>query len=327
MTKSSEIKPLVIKHRAAGWSIGKLASTFGVHASTIKRCLGTIKPQIRKKRRHAKVIDAWMKTRIKRALHGVANKSTRSVARELTEKGYAVSHQTVWRVAKSLGLRKKKNRKTFALTPAQAKKRVDYAKTMLGASHAELVFVDESYIELVSPPNCHNDGTWLFIEDKEMQVPIPKYTTKINVLAGISLKGASRLVFFDGTMNSAKFTHYMMLIIRDMKKLHGDDELTVVMDSATCHRSNHTTTWLNRHGVKAFDKFKWPAASPDFNPIENVWSTLQSRVLACKPQNKSQMMKKAKVVWSRMDAAEIASYIHALPARYQQVIQTKGMQT
>ena len=50
------------------------------------------------------------------------------------------------------------------------------------------------------------------------------------------------------------------------------DELTLMEDSASVHRSKYSKSWRQAHGMK---KLVWPTNSPDLNPIENFWKIVK----------------------------------------------------
>ena len=79
--------------------------------------------------------------------------------------------------------------------------------------------------------------------------------------------------------------------------------------------------------MKFIQKDEWPAHSPDLNPIENVWSTLQKQVAVKSPRTKRALKNIATRMWNRMPQESIADYVKSNPHRYQEVIALRGAQT
>ena len=46
-------------------------------------------------------------------------------------------------------------------------------------------------------------------------------------------------------------------------------------DCAPSHRSKYTLKWFENKGIEII---KWPAVSPDFNPIENLWDLIDKKI-------------------------------------------------
>ena len=67
-------------------------------------------------------------------------------------------------------------------------------------------------------------------------------------------------------------------LIRELKRLMGDEPFLFMKYGAPAHKAHLTQQWLRDHDIPFIPREEWPGNSPDFNPIENIWDLLQQHV-------------------------------------------------
>ena len=70
-----------------------------------------------------------------------------------------------------------------------------------------------------------------------------------------------------------------------------------------------------------------PANSPDLNPMEDIWSALNSKVQAAKVTTIQGLQKVLSETWSNLDWARIRASVDSMPARLQECLEKDGQRT
>jgi len=111
------------------------------------------------------------------------------------------------------------------------------------------------------------------------------------------------------------------------------DENTYVFmqDNAPCHKSHDVLEFLHEHHVPVM---KWPAQSPDLNPIENLWTELKARFhkrfleLFNHPSKSLEARYRygeiLQEVWYSQGMELVGALISSMPRRCQAVIEAQG---
>ena len=129
-----------------------------------------------------------------------------------------------------------------------------------------------------------------------------------------SWQGVGPLVRIDGTMDSNLYINtlakYFLPWIQPL--VEQDADLIFQQDNASIHTSAYSKWWMDSHGFHVLD---WPAQSPDFNPIENLWDIVDTRVRKrrVKPINIDELAAAVEEEWNSLPIETIHNLIESIP--------------
>lgn len=92
-------------------------------------------------------------------------------------------------------------------------------------------------------------------------------------------------------------------------------------DKDSCHTAKSTHKWLDESVGKWFET---PAKSPDLNPIEMIWNTLESRVMAHDPKTVAELEKWVQYEWKSIDQGLINRTIDHMIKTIPKIIEKDG---
>ena len=158
---------------------------------------------------------------------------------------------------------------------ASEQKRADVAKARKEwkekqENHVELpvdklVFLDESGVNIDMVRRYGRAKNKNRVNDYA-PVNTPKKTT---LVSSVRLDGTQAYEFFQGSLNGKNFLSYVKnTLIPTLKK--GD---IVVMDNLSCHKVKGVKEAIEEAGASVL---YLPPYSPDFNPIEMMWSKMKT---------------------------------------------------
>lgn len=92
------------------------------------------------------------------------------------------------------------------------------------------------------------------------------------------------------------------------------------------HTSKIVQNWLS---TQNFAVLKWPAQSPDLNPIENLWALLKKRLAVYEraPTNMAELWLRIQEEWSNIPEETLHKLVESMPKRIQSVKKNKGLWT
>jgi len=95
-------------------------------------------------------------------------------------------------------------------------------------------------------------------------------------------------------------------------------------DNDLKHTSKSTQEWFK---TKRWTVLKWPAMSPDLNPIEHLWGDLKTAVGRRHPSNLGELEQFAQEEWDKLPVERCRKLIHGFRKCLTTVILSKGCDT
>lgn len=109
------------------------------------------------------------------------------------------------------------------------------------------------------------------------------------------------------------------------RQLEQNPNFVLMEDSAPAHDSDYTNGEREKEGISKVD---WPPNSPDFNPIEHIWTLMKKRILRRRGSEKITSVSLMKEVlfeeWDKITIEEINLEIAKLPGIMQRCLAAAG---
>lgn len=124
---------------------------------------------------------------------------------------------------------------------------------------------------------------------------------KITLLSSVRLDGEMVCNYFSGALTGEVFLNYVeQSLVPHLKK--GD---IVIMDNLRAHKVDGVQQAIEQAGAHVL---YLPPYSPDFNPIEMLWSKLKSVLRALKIRNINTLWEAIPFIFDAVSLADIASW-------------------
>lgn len=242
-----------------------------------------------------KVSDSDILT-VKTALSENCTMTATDIQRQLQETGTSLSKTTVHRVIKEAGYTASAPRYCQMIREVNKVKRVDFCKQLVldNDNFNDIVFTDECTVQL------HDNKVVVYRLRNESATPIPqpKHPLKVHVWGGISRRGTTRLLIFDGILKSDFFVENILekTLLPFIKSVYPDGH-RFQQDNDPKHRSKLAKSFMIDNGIQWWDC--WPSESPDINPIEMVWNMLKRRLAKKTLKTKDDLQTALQEFWTR----------------------------
>ena len=220
------------------------------------------------------------------------------------------------------------------MTPKTMTRRLEFARHHLRhkTSWHRVLFVDSKYF-YVSLKGTRK--VWVLAGAKAQQ-PAFKRGAGLHVYGAFSAAGTLPLVVATGTaryqfkkgqrgVTALEYQHILREhLLPGAKRLFKGKRWQLLHDGAKPHTAKETKAFLKR---KVQVVAKWPANSPDLNPIENLWSWVQRQVNKTPVTNVAELQATVFKAWSQIPSSLLQQYAASMERRLQKVKAGKGAYT
>lgn len=309
----------ILFSKQIGWTQAQTARHLNLHRSFVKRWWNRSNPF----RKAGSGRPAVLRRPVLKTINKRLERNPRLSARKLAAQ-IGLSRTTTRRGIKRVGLRPYHRQSAVALTKTQIIRRLKWARQHKNKDFSKTMFVDEKDFEVADQPNPRNDIYYARSAEEVPRRPTLAHPLKIHVCAGVCAKGVTPLHMFSENMTGELYkTILTSTIIPAAQRLLGKG-WELAQDNDPKHTSKIVRAHLSASGVRVLN---WPSRSPDLNPIENLWSIVNAKLMENPPTFLAQLKRKLKKAWQEIDRKLVKKLIDSMPHRLQAVIQAKGAPT
>ena len=182
----------------------------------------------------------------------------------------------------------------------------------------DVIFTDECTVQL----ECHRRKSFQKKNAPRKLKYRHKHPPKVHVWAGISKRGATCLVMFQGIMTATRYGDILTASLIPLVHKAYPDGYRLYQDNDPKHTSRYIQAFF---ACNSITWWKSPAESPDLNPIEKVWGSMKNFLREKhKPRNMGELKEGIRTFWKQMTPKMCSRYIDHLQKVMPDVIAATG---
>lgn len=331
----STIREKIIFLHESGKSYREIGRNVKLGFSTvryiIKRFLETGKTENKQRSGRPKKLTVRERQTVIRDAQKNPFASAQSISAQVaTSFGKIVHPQTIRNVLHSANIHGRAARKKPFISEKNRLKRLEFAKAYITKPMEfwrRVIFSDESKFNLFG-----SDGkrfVWrkpnTELHSKNLKATVKHGGGHVMVWGCMSSDGVGNITFIEGTMTAKSYIDVLQDNLSESSNKLGLDGLYYFQqDNDPKHTARITQEWLL---TNVPHRLITPPQSPDMNPIENLWSILDSQIRRRAISNKNSLKEALIDEWSKITSETTTKLIDSMPRRLQAVIDAKGMHT
>jgi hypothetical protein len=246
------------------------------------------------------------------------------------EAGVAASPNTIRRSLRRSGLKALVKPKKPLLRPKHISDRYEFAtrhKDWTTEDWKRVVWSDETKINRFG-----SDGRkWGWkspdegLQSRHVNKTVKHSGGSLMVWGCMTAEGVGYLTKIDAGLDAELYCRILDDELMQTVAYYGLDREKMLFqhDNDPKHKARITTKWLEDHNITVL---KWPAQSPDLNPIEHLWELLKRRLNAydTAPTGMLELWERVETEWERISKEDCLHLIESMPRRIHAVIKARG---
>ena len=190
--------------------------------------------------------------------------------------------------------------------PGVRDKRKNRTENISDYDKEKLVFLDESGVNTnMTRIYGRALGGARSVDKAPLNTPL-----NTTILSSIRINGETSYTTYSGGTTKDKFVEYLKNIL--IPALHDGD--IIVMDNMRSHHVKEVSEIIN-NSEKHLTLLYLPPYSPDFNPIEMMWSKIKSVLRMIKIRNFSMLQNAIKTAFSKITSSDCVGWFSAVGLR------------